>query len=87
MDQHRPWRTLAFSGLADPVIVESKDGTMLDCNAEAERLYGWRREELVGKHYETLVPPSYHHTARKLRREGWSGDVVRGGQCSRCSRS
>lgn len=49
-----------FQDLADPIIVEDLDGIVLDMNEEAERIYGWERQELVGKPLKTIVPPEEH---------------------------
>ncbi len=81
------WHASAFRGLADPVVVEAADGIILDVNPEAERVYGWAREELVGQSYQVLVPPNRHASAQVQRAECLKGVAIRGRPCTRRSRS
>jgi PAS domain S-box-containing protein len=41
----------------DAVIGERLDGTIVTWNPGAERLYGYRADEIVGQHISVLVPP------------------------------
>jgi PAS domain S-box-containing protein len=41
----------------DAIISESLDGTILSWNAGAERLYGYKAQEMVGRSLSLLVPP------------------------------
>ena len=41
----------------DAIIGESLDGTILSWNSGAERLYGYKAEEVVGRPVSLLVPP------------------------------
>lgn len=49
----------------DAVIVMRADGALADWNAQAEKIFGWSRDEVVGKALaEIIVPPRYreaHH--------------------------
>jgi two-component system sensor histidine kinase/response regulator len=40
----------------DPIFSEDLDGTVLSWNRAAERLYGYRAEEVVGRQFSLLVP-------------------------------
>jgi PAS domain S-box-containing protein len=40
----------------DAVLVTDADGHILIANAEVERMFGYRREELVGRRVEMLIP-------------------------------
>ena len=52
----RTRRVLETAGEA--FIVTDSDGAVTEWNAEAERLLGWRREEVVGNDLEgTIIPP------------------------------
>jgi PAS domain S-box-containing protein len=53
----------SFEDLTDPIIVEGVAGNILDMNPEAERTYGWSREELINQPVTTLVPPESHSQA------------------------
>ena len=69
------WYAKVFMDATDPIIIEDLDGIVLDLNREAERAYGFAREELIGKPIRTLVPPERHAQARTTRdgRNGPSG--------------
>jgi PAS domain S-box-containing protein len=56
-----------FMDSADPIVVADLDGRIADSNAEAERLYGWRREELARRSLLSLAPRS--------RQDQW-GDLL-----------
>ena len=52
----------AFVSVSEEVLIE-------DWNQEAERTFGWRREEVVGRDFiETLIRPKDREWARALRR-------------------
>lgn len=56
-----------FRDGADPIIVEDLNGHIIDLNAEAERTYGWTRDELIGQSIELLIPADMLQFARELR--------------------
>lgn len=56
-----------FMDGADPIIIEDLEHRILDVNFEAERVYGWKREELIGKNIELLVPTAGREASRRLR--------------------
>ena len=45
--------------LPDAMIIVGRDGKIVLLNAQAERLFGYRREELLGRNIDTLVPPRF----------------------------
>ncbi|PQO43668.1 chemotaxis protein CheB [Blastopirellula marina] len=56
-----------FVDAAEPIIVEDLEGRVTDLNAEAERVYGYKRAELIGESYEVMVPPEERLRCQELR--------------------
>lgn len=56
---------LKFIGLLesapDAMVITGSDGKILMINAQAERIFGYRRDEIIGKEVEILVPERFHH--------------------------
>jgi PAS domain S-box-containing protein len=75
-DQLRQWSRV-FMDAADPIIIENLSGTIIDMNREAEREYGWRRGELIGKSIRSLIPAVRYKWADRLRGRCLSGEEVR----------
>lgn len=53
----------------DAVVVSGSDGKLLRVNDQAERLFGYRREELIGQHMRMLLPERMRdeYVARRTR--------------------
>ncbi len=75
-NQFRQWSRV-FMDAADPIVIEDLSGIIVDLNREAEREYGWRRNELIGKSIRSLIPPSHYHLADQLRERCRRGELVR----------
>ena len=65
----------------DAIIVRTFDGTITFWSKGAEKLYGWTKEEAIGKDINRLLMTEYPHPIdeilKKLRLEGkWSGEIV-----------
>ena len=54
--REQAWLAAIVESAPDAMFVRSLDGTVLTWNAAAERIYGYSRFEIVGKHYYTFVP-------------------------------
>ncbi len=67
-----------FMDAADAIIIKDLDGYILDLNAEAERAYGWRRDELIGKHLKTLIPAERHGLVDEYLERCRHGEDLRG---------
>jgi PAS domain S-box-containing protein len=66
-----------FRDAADPILIEDLSGTIIEMNHEAERSYGWSREELIGKSIKGLLLPERYQFAWKLRERCLNGQEVR----------
>jgi PAS domain S-box-containing protein len=66
-----------FRDAADAIIIEDLSGTIIEMNREAERSYGWRRKELIGKSIKNLLLPERYHLALQLRQQCLKGQEVR----------
>src|SRR5580698_3742589 len=51
-------RALVFNHIYEALVVTAEDDTILDWNAGAERLFGWTREEVMGRTLETVHRPT-----------------------------
>jgi PAS domain S-box-containing protein len=71
--------------LPDAIVAVNQDGTMVQVNSQAQELFGYDRDELLGQKVEMLVPENYrrehhHHRERfaqrpKTRRMGAGLDL------------
>jgi PAS domain S-box-containing protein len=66
-----------FMDASDPIIIEDTQGIIIDLNREAERAYGWTREELIGRPITTLFLSERHERAMALRRSCLAGKECR----------
>jgi CheY-like chemotaxis protein len=58
-----PWPEQAFNGFLeaapDAVVIADRDGRIIRVNAQAERLFGYSRGELLGREVEMLIPERF----------------------------
>ena len=72
----------------DAMVIANDQGTIQLVNAQAERLFGSARDEIVGRHVDTLVPERFREShpfripGRGRREARWSC-----GACARTARS
>ncbi len=66
-----------FMHAADPIIISDLGGTIIDLNAEAERAYGWTRQELLGQPFRTIVPPEKADELEELQLRCRRGATIR----------
>ena len=71
------WHSKVFMDAADPILIEDRNGVVVDLNEEAERTYGFSREELIGQPIKTLVPPDRHGQADEALARCLAGESVR----------
>lgn len=61
----------------DAIMSKSLDGTILSWNAGAERLYGYRADEMKGRSISVLVPADRQHEVTELLERIRRGEQVR----------
>lgn len=62
-----------FMSVSDPILIEDLEGNVLEMNDEAVRVYGWQRQELVGKSLKTILPPRQHARSDTLLKRCLAG--------------
>lgn len=66
-----------FMDATDPITIEDLQGNITDVNLETERVYGYSRDELIGKPLHMLVPDDRREVAKKLHARSIKGDEIR----------
>jgi len=49
------WMRALLTTTVDGVITIARDGTVTEFNASAERIFGWRRDEIIGRSADLLI--------------------------------
>ena len=57
----------------DAIVITAHDGRIDLVNAQAERLFGYPRDEMIGRAVEMLVPPRFRPSHSK-HRDGYLQD-------------
>ena len=55
LSRSEAWMRALLTTTVDGVITVDQDGSILEFNASAERIYGWQRDEIVGRHIRTII--------------------------------
>jgi PAS domain S-box-containing protein len=66
-----------FGASPDAVLVTDDNGLILQANAQAENMFGYARQELIGQAVELLIPERFHSVHPKHRRAYSSQPRVR----------
>ena len=53
----------------DAMVIVKQDGTVVQANAQAEEMFGYQRQELLGQKIELLVPERFRRTHHHDRQE------------------
>jgi PAS domain S-box-containing protein len=70
-----------FKGLLesapDAIVIVNRAGDIVLVNSQTERLFGYRREELLGKKVEVLIPERYGETHPAFRTQFFDAPIPR----------
>lgn len=66
-DQNEPELRLLFDAAPNGMIVTSHDGVITYANRQIERLFGYSREELIGRSVDVLIPERFRAGHAKMR--------------------
>ena len=61
----------------DAMVIVGGDGRIVLVNRQTERLFGWKRDELVGELIEVLLPERFRHVHGRHRAGYFSDPVLR----------
>lgn len=70
----------------DAIVAKALDGTVLDWNRGAERVYGYSAEEMVGRSIDVIVPDDRRAEREELCAAALAGEVVVGVETERVRR-
>jgi PAS domain S-box-containing protein len=59
-DVERAWLAAIVESSEDAIVSKTLEGIITSFNGAAERLYGYKAEEVLGKHISTIVPEELH---------------------------
>ena len=71
-----------LQNVSDAIIATNKNNNIQAWNKAAEKIYGWKAEETIGKKLHDVITPEYRYQSRekvieKLDQEGfWSGEII-----------
>jgi len=71
-----------LDALPRAIIVTAPDGEILSWNRQAEKLYGWREQDVIGRSVlDVLVPMPHRDSGEEILErvrvgEGWQGDFI-----------
>lgn len=76
-DVERAWLAAIVNSSEDAIVSKTLEGTITSFNAAAERLYGYKAEEVIGKHISTIVPEELYSQLEEIDAFLRRGEKVR----------
>lgn len=52
-----------FNYAPDAIIIVNREGRILQANSQAEKIFGYAGEELIGRSVEILIPQRFRKTS------------------------
>jgi PAS domain S-box-containing protein len=80
LSRSEAWMRALLTTTVDGVITVDRTGTIREFNASAERIYGWRRDEIVGKHIRVVIGDEEGSERGGLLRTLVTGEISAGAQ-------
>jgi PAS domain S-box-containing protein len=75
-DVERAWLAAIVESSEDAIVSKTLEGVITSFNAAAERLYGYKAEEVLGKHISTIVPEDLHPQLEEIEATLRRGEKV-----------
>ncbi|MBV8856498.1 MAG: PAS domain S-box protein [Acidobacteria bacterium] len=75
-DVDRAWLAAIVDSSEDAIVSKTLEGVITSFNASAERLYGYKAEEVLGKHISTIVPEELHPQLQEIEAALRRGEKV-----------
>lgn len=75
-DVERAWLAAIVESSEDAIVSKTLEGIITSFNAAAERLYGYRAEEVLGRHISTIVPEDLHPQLEEIEATLRRGEKV-----------
>jgi PAS domain S-box-containing protein len=72
----RAWLAAIVESSEDAIVSKTLEGVITSFNASAERLYGYKAEEVLGKHISTIVPEDLHPQLEEIEAALRRGEKV-----------
>jgi len=63
------WFMKLLESAPDSMIIADSEGIILMVNKQTELIFGYSREEIIGKDVEILIPEKYHHRHKREKTE------------------
>jgi PAS domain S-box-containing protein len=52
---------MLFESVSEGIIIINQEQLIVASNSSANKVFGYKKGELIGKHLDTLIPQKYHH--------------------------
>ncbi len=75
-EEARSWVAAVENSSDDAIIGKTLEGIVTSWNLGAERIYGYAKEEVLGRHLSFLLPPERHDDVRRILEKIERGEKV-----------
>jgi PAS domain S-box-containing protein len=80
LSRSEAWMRALLTTTVDGVVTVDRDGIILEFNASAERIYGWKRDEILGQHIRVLIGDEEGSARAGLLRALATGEITASAQ-------